>query len=79
MLATRWVALTVILMAYFRPFQEFFSLDGLLYIGQQWSWLAAFFITIAMFVSIAWILAWSVGRLLVTYKLGRYRLKTPGL
>lgn len=78
MLTTRLVAFVFMLAVFFGPLHELLSLDGLLYLGQQWSWLGAFFIAILASLVFAWLLAWSIGRILVIFKLGKYRLKMLG-
>jgi len=55
--------------------QTVLAFEGLLYVGQQWSWLAAFFLAILASLAVAWILAWSIGNLVVSFKLGRNRLR----
>lgn len=75
MFTTRFTVFALIFAALIGVLQTVFTFEGLLYVGQQWSWLAAFFLAILASLVATWILAWSIGSMVVRFKLGRYRLK----
>ncbi len=75
MLTIRWVAFTAMLMGFYGGLSELFSVDGLLYVGQQWSWLGAFFLAILLSIGVLWMLVWSIGKIVVGFRQGRSRLK----
>lgn len=78
MLTTRLVVFAVMLTAFYEVLDELFSLSGLLYLGQQWSWLGAFFIAIVVSMSVTWMLVWNIGRIVVSYRQEKSRLKSLG-
>lgn len=57
MLVTKFIAFALIVSALFWSMSELFSFDGLLYMGEQWRWLATFFTAILASVIMAWMLA----------------------
>lgn len=73
MLVIKCIAFALIFSALFWSMSELFSFNGLLYMGEQWSWLAAFFLAILASVIMAWMLAWLVGRMMVILKLNKLR------
>jgi hypothetical protein len=75
MLTVRWVAFAAMLVGFYAGLGALFSVDGLLYVGQQWSWLGAFFLAILVSLSVAWMMAWNLGKIVVDYRQGRSRLK----
>lgn len=75
MFTTRFIVFALIVAALIGALQALFTFEGLLYVGQQWSWLAAFFLAILASLTVTWVLTWSIGTVVVSFKLGRHRLK----
>lgn len=78
MFNTRFFVFALMLVALIGTLQSLFNFEMLLYVGQQWSWLAAFFLAILASLVVTWLLTWGVGRMIVSFRLGRNRLKMPG-
>ncbi len=75
MFTVRLVTFAVMLLVFYGVLNTLFGVNGLLYLGQQWSWLGAFFLAIVTSVLVAWVLVWNIGRIVVDYRQGRCRLR----